>query len=355
MTFGKHDPRIDYFVKGAERQNFGDYLPEIFAHEFLTYPKVDADIFRLVGSVIEERWIAWDLARATGLKSGMVAYWCCGARRAVPIPAQLLAQCRFFGVRGPKTRDLLGLPADTVMGDPGLLAPLFHNPRPHPATRGKVIAIPHIEDPKSPAELLQMSGADLIVSPEIEGSEAALRDLLDQIASADFVLTSSLHGAVIACAYGRPFAFWNNGHIDAPFKWDDFAGSIGLDIAWASNVADGRRIYADQMAPSLRKPDLTAILDICPFVVRPSVMLRAMAYDGILDKSVAASASAALDTLASSKLDTVSTHLHDSAASRQARRRLTPQLIGKTSLLARATMRRLPPGVKVLIPFGRIK
>src|SRR5580704_18169510 len=50
--FREHDPRINYFVKGAPTQNFGDYLPQILAKEFMLHPRVDADIYRLVGSVI---------------------------------------------------------------------------------------------------------------------------------------------------------------------------------------------------------------------------------------------------------------------------------------------------------------
>jgi hypothetical protein len=45
--FREHDSRINYFVKGAPTQNFGDYLPQILAKEFMLHPRVEADIYRL--------------------------------------------------------------------------------------------------------------------------------------------------------------------------------------------------------------------------------------------------------------------------------------------------------------------
>jgi hypothetical protein len=110
---------------------------------------------------------------------------------------------------------------------------------------GRTICIPHIHEPKPHDELLRLSGAELILSPEIDASEDALRDLLDKIASAEFVLTGSLHGAIIACAYKRPFAFWDSGHVDVPFKWEDFARSVNIPAIFAKISRRGARSIAD--------------------------------------------------------------------------------------------------------------
>ena len=127
--FGMHDARIRYFVQGKPIQNFGDYLPELLAKSLLMHPRVDADVYRLIGSVIDPSWIRRDLRRSVGIERGTVAFWCCGMRDATPLDARTRALSRFFGVRGPRTRAALGLGTDTVMGDPGLLgtahAPAF--------------------------------------------------------------------------------------------------------------------------------------------------------------------------------------------------------------------------------------
>ncbi|HSW22478.1 MAG TPA: polysaccharide pyruvyl transferase family protein, partial [Burkholderiaceae bacterium] len=226
--FREHDARIRYFVKGEPRQNFGDYLPELLAKTFFLHPRVDADVYRVIGSVIEPEWIRRDLRRNVGIERGCVAFWGCGKRDDKPLDPHTRSLCRFFGTRGPLTRDALGLAHDTVLGDPGLLAPLMHHPTPAPDVEGRTVCIPHVQDQRSDAELLALSGADLVLRPLVRASEADLRRMLDRIASAQFVLSASLHGAIVACAYERRFAFWDNGHLDVEFKWRDFAASIGV-------------------------------------------------------------------------------------------------------------------------------
>ncbi len=300
--FFETDERIHYLIKHNSVQNFGDYLPEILAKELLGYPRIDADEYRLIGSVIDDRWIRRDLRRINGHQDGLIAFWGCGKRGPEPMSVGVRRHCRFFGVRGPLTRDALGLPADTVLGDPGLLAPVFHAAKRHEATAGRTICLPHVQDVRTADELLATAGTDLLMQPSIASTEAALHDILDRIASADFVLSASLHGAIIACAYGRPFAFWDNGHLDIPFKWHDFAGSIGITARFAANLAEGRAIYREQQ-PAIRMPPLAPMLRECPFTAQPSALMRALAVDrggaeGEMMMAAAASASAAgLDQL----------------------------------------------------------
>lgn len=331
-TFAALDDRIEYYVRGAQRQNFGDYLPELFAFELLGPAKIEADVYRLVGSVIEDSWVRWDLTRANGSARGIIAFWMCGARRENPLKPETQALCRFFGVRGPLTRDALGLPTDTALGDPGLLAPLLHTPLASRRTINKTICIPHIYDPKSRDELLAISGTDELVHPEIDGTEAGLRAILNEIASAKFVLSGSLHGAIIACAYGVPFAFWNTGHIDSPFKWKDFAGSIGIAAQFVHTCAEGQALWADELSPVLTRPALTPMLDVCPFTVRPTVLVKALVHDRALDTVAGEQAAAALAHMPGSSLEAARAYSAASAAFRSQRERLG-SLVAERALL----------------------
>lgn len=325
--FREHDPRIQYFVKGASVQNFGDYLPELLAKEFFLHPRVDADLYRLIGSVIESSWVLRDLRHHVGTTSGRIAYWGCGMRDERPLDARARSMCSFFGVRGPRTREVLGLPESTVLGDPGLLAPLFHVPAPAPATAGRVVCIPHIHDPKSDAELLAISGAEVVLRPQIDASEAALRRILDQIAGARFVLTASLHGAIVACAYRVPFAFWDNGHVDIVFKWQDFAGSVGIPATFVSRADQGQALYDEVLAPALRRPPMTPILDVCPFAICPQVLVQALMHDGRLaPQATPHEVIDALDGLSSLRHPAVLA-LQDASAAHRARRDRLPDLL----------------------------
>jgi hypothetical protein len=121
--------------------------------------------------------------------------------------------------------------------------------------------------------------------------------MLDKIASASFVLTGALHAAIIACAYGRPFAFWDNGHVDIPFKWWDFASSVNILCVFVRNVNEGRRSYRDAITPRMRIPSLSPILEACPFFIRPSALLRALCHDGRLRMDEARIAAQVLEEL----------------------------------------------------------
>lgn len=276
------DPRIQYFLKGRGTQNFGDYLSALHAKNLLTLPRVSADVFHLIGSVICPARIEEDLRYTAGLRGGRIVYWGCGARQDTPITPSLLESCRFHGVRGPLTRDLIGLPENMVLGDPGLLTPLIVKPDSASEAFGKTICVPHMQDPRRPSDLLSQSGCDLLVSPAVAANEIALKLLIEKIAGASFVLTGSLHGAILAAAYGRPFAYWNTGFIDIEFKWRDFSASAGIETVFVRNLAEGRELYREKTAPRLRLPKLSSLLAVSPLVPKAAAVLAGLRHDGFI-------------------------------------------------------------------------
>lgn len=284
------DPRIRYWLKGQPHQNFGDYLSELLAVRLLRYPKVEAEVYHLVGSVIDDWFDGGALQRLTG----SAAFWGCGVRSEQGISPDNRKKAQFFGVRGPISRDVLGLPKETVLGDPGLLLPLIHSPNADVDTAGRTICIPHLFDEREDKELTELSGADLVVRPLVDNNLESLSHLLDRIIAADFVLTASLHGAIVAFAFDRPFALWNNGHLDLPLKWRDFSLSVGFEPEFVPDVAKGRGTYAAMSSQLVKRP-LTPLLEVCPFSVRPAMLLRAMIADGAITGEDASPALALLE------------------------------------------------------------
>jgi hypothetical protein len=104
-----------------------------------------------------------------------------------------------------------------------------------------------------------MAGATLL-SPCGE-SEAVIR----RIAAADFVVTESLHGAIIADAFGVP---WRAIRVSSRFhhaRWRDWADSLAVDLEvdrllppWASEAGGGRsprgRGLVPRVARKARRP-----------------------------------------------------------------------------------------------------
>jgi hypothetical protein len=126
------------------------------------------------------------------------------------------------------------------------------------------LCVPHFFDRRAAAELRVLTGADLIVRPEIpEGLGSAL-EFIDMIISAGFVLCGALHAAIIAAAYGIPFAYFDSGQIDVPFKWDDFSASIGVAARFFKDVEAGYRWYEAEWRHAIRIPELSGLRACCP-------------------------------------------------------------------------------------------
>src|SRR5690606_12395925 len=125
----------------------------------------------------------------------------------------LTAAC-FLAVRVHHTRDLVGAPADTPLGDPGI-----HVARhlPPPRLRWEVGVVPHRHHRGNAvlARLVARGGARVRVINVHQGAAAAARE----IASCSVIFSSSLHGLVTADSYGIP-ATWTL--LDPPLGGGDF-------------------------------------------------------------------------------------------------------------------------------------
>jgi hypothetical protein len=270
---------VTYWRQGESIQNFGDFLTEIFIRRVQAPGPARSPRLRLVGSVISAREIRADLDAVRATRHGLLGYWGCGQRDEFAIAPELLARCRFHGVRGPLTRDRLGLPGSTPIGDSALLMPILHHPRPLSELAGRVLCMPHFHDGSADRDILQTSGADLILRPNLPASMEVLLKAIDVICSVDFVLAGALHAAIIACAYGKPFAFYAGRHIDLPFKWMDFSASVDIPAVFARNADEGRRAWQFLLAPVLQRPRLTPILQVFPGEIQPGLLDAAQAWD----------------------------------------------------------------------------
>ncbi|QJU57624.1 hypothetical protein HL653_07320 [Sphingomonas sp. AP4-R1] len=268
------DERIAYWTEEWPSRNFGDYISEYFQRTMFLAPLVQADRYRLIGSVIDEHVLQGDLD-ACDAPDARIALWCCGKRDDRALSSGVRDRCIFLGARGPLTVAALGLSSDTPIGDPALLLPLLYTPK--GAQAGGTICVPHYHEPRGAQELAAESGADLLLSPAVDSIEA-LEALIEKIATADFVLAGALHAAIVAAAYGRPFAYWNTGHVDVPIKWDDFALSLGIDMPRVQTVEEGREVYRIRSA-RIRLPSASGILGCCPFAVRPQILIRALGQE----------------------------------------------------------------------------
>jgi pyruvyltransferase len=169
-------------------------------------------------------------------------------------------------VRGPLTRETVlrqGIACPPVYGDPALLYPRFY--RPPRAERHALGLVPHRHDVGHPLvrRLAERPGV-LLIDPR-----AKPHDVLDRICQCAAIASSSLHGLVMAAAYGIP-SLWievSDRVEGGGFKFRDFYGSVGSPIVepFRPRAHTTAAELAERAAPLPIDLDLDALLDACPF------------------------------------------------------------------------------------------
>lgn len=136
------------------------------------------------------------------------------------------SQVEFLGVRGPLTQKIF--PQAKVIGDPALLAPLCF-PRTVEATE-EVGYIPHYVD---------YGKFDIPEEHEINILNCNPVAVLEEMCKYKRIISSSLHGIILAHAYGIPAAWWEPSQnvTGDGMKFRDYGLSVGLDLQ-SSNSLD---------------------------------------------------------------------------------------------------------------------
>jgi pyruvyltransferase len=201
------------------KPNFGDWLSpalcEMLSGRSVVYAPVARCDLVAVGSLWERlpsRWL-----------SRRVDVWGTGAIQA---HAPRRGRHRYHALRGPLTAGLLLGHTVAVLGDPGLLAPRLLPDRALPKRHALGI-VPHYKDARLRciAELSAHFGG----APVIDVFEAPVR-VIERIAACHVIVSSSLHGLVVAEALGIP-AVWlvASGQVrGAGWKFRDYYGAFGV-------------------------------------------------------------------------------------------------------------------------------
>lgn len=233
--------------KGPDRSNFGDALSPLLVRELARQEVRYASPARCdlvaAGSVLHAIRKASRWRRVLGRRPPIV--W--GSGTLEP-PGADHRGLRIRAVRGPRTRDALGLPADTPLGDPGLLIDrlVVRGPR-----RWRWGIIPHYVEADHP-----MVQAMAHATPEATVINLRDPDVLAtarSIAACDFVISSSLHGLITADAFGIPSIWMRLGTEvrGGGWKFADYFESVDRVLPAPLTMAGDLRLLEPQagMAP----------------------------------------------------------------------------------------------------------
>jgi polysaccharide pyruvyl transferase len=282
--------QVSYWRKGDSEQNFGDYLSEYLLNRlFLQTARRSVEI-RIIGSILHDHLVPGEIdSDNISLDSGAdvapipesrerLITWGCGIRERGGLSAENRKRIQILSVRGPISASDLALGA-IPQGDPALLLPALYTPKRKRKFAEKATCIPHFLDRRPDEVLLSQSGCDLVLRPNIPSGESFIEQFIDAVVSSRFVLSASLHGAIVAAAYGRPFAFWNPGVIDLPTKWMDFAASIGIPEGFVPDLTQGLSHFKDHIAPHIKIPSLWEALTFAPYPLRADAVLKVLRHE----------------------------------------------------------------------------
>lgn len=257
------------YLNRIQNHNLGDdlnfyLLREITGKKIINYDNMRKFCLKIrhytcIGSVFE-----WEVDSASIVWGTGIMF---GGDRVVPNPKKICA------VRGPLTRKILinnGISCPEIYGDPALLLPLVYNP--HVEKKYQIGLIPHFIDynqdiiqkfhnlNKSNTKLIQMQGYK------------SWKEVICDICSCDYIVSSSLHGMIIADAYNIPNTWiqLSDNLMGEHFKFHDYFASVGrkeeVPLDFRNKDIDLKEIVENLKKYQDIKIDIQKIIDSCPLI-----------------------------------------------------------------------------------------
>lgn len=175
-------------------------------------------------------------------------------------------------VRGPKTRDFLmknlHIDCPEVYGDPALLMPyLFPEFKRKEKPKHPYVVIPHYtEEDLFPKDLY----------PQVVYPTEPWRDVVKKILDSEFVISSSLHGLIVAEAYGIPARYMRISEHEPMFKYEDYYLSTNRpDFNYATSIEEALEMGGEP--PFVL--DLQALYESFPFEFWPNAFFKHLNFN----------------------------------------------------------------------------
>lgn len=216
-------------------RNYGDALVDILLseEELDGFYQDDLNCYSVLGSTICNE------VMDEILSEGMTPIFINCGWRGEDLEPVLVENSKFISVRGPSSREALKKFGLDVPVNPD---PAYNLPDlvPRGPLNAQILFIPHILDPYIEDYDPMEHGADMLL-PAAVSTRDEIIELTKTISGARFVLTGSMHAAIVAHAYGIPFGLFSFGYVDCPPKWKDWGESVYIeDIEFFDNVSKAR-------------------------------------------------------------------------------------------------------------------
>lgn len=267
----------DYLSFNAGRGNFGDFINYLFWNSLckkkfkVNFDKDKSHHFLTTGSILE---FATDKSIIFGtgfISSGSDLG---GGKWASKSNQKHCTPSHIYSVRGKLTRDKLirmGIPCPESYGDPLLLFPAFYNPRPQNISN-TIGIIPHYVDKNSPElnslkSFLISQGYSIKIINIITYNNYS--KFINEIASCDTIISSSLHGVIMGLVYNKKTIFrkFSNKLAGNIYKFYDFFSSLSVQYNYVvgyENMLDNYIVLDNNKLAQLQYQ----MIDMCPLFTK---------------------------------------------------------------------------------------
>jgi hypothetical protein len=244
---------LTYWTKNKKEKNLGDYLGHVFLDlAGLRVSDKGLPFYFSIGTSISSYW--WNICKGPKIVWGSGS---CGS----DFP-EIQKRDEILAVRGPLSRDYLGLSKEIPLGDPALLISRLYEPINMHC--GPILVEnfhSSVAVPKTQLNMIKKYSMKLI--------DDNWKLMLDLISSSDFVFANSLHSAIIAHSYKKPWVFYApiGSKVPFSFRWKDWFSFLGLPIDALKSIEDLKSAidWWDTYSPVMKKSNLDSLVDTCPW------------------------------------------------------------------------------------------
>lgn len=217
------------------RVNFGDALNVPLFQKFCALNVIEAncisnknnDEFMMIGSVLNQcnsNTLIWG--------SGIIS------KNLVP----KIKPKTIFAVRGPLTREILinmDIDCPEIYGDPALLLPFVYSPTISEKRKYKLGVIPHYIDKSLDIIEKLKDNSDVLIIDIDTGRD--WKHFINEIHKCDSIISSSLHGVIVADAYNVPnlWVEFSRNVYGNGFKFLDYYASVKRNVTKPLNLIEG--------------------------------------------------------------------------------------------------------------------
>ncbi|KAB7888580.1 polysaccharide pyruvyl transferase family protein [Poseidonibacter ostreae] len=177
---------------------------------------------------------------------------------------------KIYAVRGPKTRKILlenNIDCPEVYGDPALLLPRVYNPKIKKCYKYGII--PHYVDADNPFLEKIENRKDVLIIDILNENPF---NTVDEILSCENIISSSLHGIIVADAYNIP-SLWiefSDKVIGSGFKFYDYFESVKKNVSSSFRI-DAKTEFIELIENINSEKidiDLDKLIKSCPFDIK---------------------------------------------------------------------------------------